>query len=425
VDDRPSATESIPASLVDQLPPELRALAYLDRPERWEGLVDEIDWTLLGGLARYHRLSGHLAGTLAALGTIAAAAGVRSEAEADRMVTRERFQAELLPQLDELCLALLAVGVVPVVLKGASLVLTGATSAGDRPMSDLDILVPRDRARTAQRVLAELGYRTSVPTAARDRAWHRHYQDAPHHHPDKSFGVDLHWHIQYPKHRVPFEVTDLTSTELLLPTGTAVQRLSDQDELTHLCLHFWADREQARPGALGQLWDVAVASDRLDGGGWSAVREEAHRRGHARTLAAILALTDILLDKPAPPQFPEIADFARDEWLRSFAIRRVLAPRPAHIQLFMVTPDVPYTLFRTTTRAVSYLRRGPAFPDGDRTSGPLAWGRHTRHIIRLLARALRHPLDTYAEAMLDRWAHGLDVTASTDASTRDPVAQLP
>ena len=402
--------EATTGPLFDLLPPELATLTTLNQPHLWPALADRVQWHTVVDLARYHKLEGRLATSLEASNGVGAPMALSSEVSERCQRTERRFRNEALPQLEELCASLLAANLRPTLLKGASLILSGLVHAGERPLSDLDVLVHRSQARAAQRVLDELGYRTDASPEIRRRAWNGHYQDAPLSHPDRWLNVDLHWDIQHPRHRAAFDIDTMDRRPLSLPSGSTVDRFTDRDELTHLCLHFWKDREQGRPGALGQLWDIYSATDRMRAADWVDLAEHAHARGHQRTLGAVRAITHLLLGAPVPPGFPAVSEFARDERATSFAIRRVLAPRPEHIQLFMVTPDVAYRPARITARVLAYLRE-PLAGSHDELSGLLATRARARQlafVFRCLARSLSAVADTRAEIMLDHWAHSLD-----------------
>jgi hypothetical protein len=398
------------APLAHVLPPELLVLATLDQPARWCALP-AVEWERVVGIAGYHRLHGRFATALETVDGARSPAQVIDELVARREMAAAHYRTAILPQLEEVCDALVVCGVTPTLLKGASLITSGMIAPGERPVADLDVLVDRGDARRAQAVLADLGYDVSVSQHIRDRAWTHHYQDAPLRHPARAVPIDLHWHIQTPGHRHPFDVAELEHVSLVLPSGLAVQRFSDRDELIHLCLHFWKDRAQGRDGSLGQLWDIATAADRIAPDEWTEVGTSASRLGRGATVAACLALTNLLLGRPVPDGLPNVTSLVTDERLHSFAIRRVLAPRPEHAQLLMVTADVPYTGPRVLTRVLAYLRRGP--DDGADRGGCVSWARHVGYVARLLARAARRWSDTRAEISLDRWAHDLDADQRT------------
>jgi hypothetical protein len=407
VGDAPTAVRWPPLSA--QLPPELVALTVLDRPAALQELADDVDWHVVTGLARHHRLSGQLATALQGhTGAREPLGGLATRLLQERDERRDRYAAEVLPQLDELCHALAVEGIVPTLLKGAALVATGVYSAGERPMADIDMLVDPARVDAASAVLLGLGYRSRAD--ARSRAWARlhHYQDPAWHHPSRALPVEVHWGLQVPTHRLRFDPAALRHIDVAVG-GTVVQCLAPNDQLTHLALHFWHDRSYGLTGALGQLWDVRRCSPDDDDARWSELRHRALLRGHAQVLAAVLACSHLLLGGPLPARFPEVAQVASDERCTSFAIRRVLAPRPRHIQLAMVTPDVRYRPGRVLLRIGSQFSR--PLPVLRATYGEVdPWRlrlRHARAILGLTGRLIGSPIDTRAEFRLDRWAHEL------------------
>ena len=422
-----SEVESGPttAPLFDLLPPELAILTTLNQPHLWPSLAGRVEWQTVVDLASYHRLQGRLASALETAKNVDAPTALVSKLVERRQRAEQRFESQALPQLEELCTALLAADLRPTLLKGASLIVAGLVHAGERPISDLDLLVRRSEARAAQRALDELGYRTEASAEIRRRAWTGHYQDAPLSHPDRWLNLDLHWDIQHPRHRAAFDIDTMERTPLRLPSGPMVDRFTDRDELTHLCLHFWKDREQGRPGALGQLWDIHAAAGRMTAADWGDLAERARDRGHERTLGAVLAIAHLLLGLPTPSSFPAVGELARDERTTSFAIRRVLAPRPEHIQLLMVTPDVAYRPARVTTRVLAYLRQ--PLPDGRDNRSVLtairARASHLTFVLRRLARSLSAFSDTRAEIILDHWAHSLDAAGIVPSSPQQRSAR--
>jgi hypothetical protein len=401
---------SPPRPLADQLPSELRLLTLLDDPVHMRDLEHEVDWPLVTGLARHHRLTGQLATALQdrtsarePLGTVA------TRLVRDQGRHRARYQHEVLPQLDELFRALDSVGVRPTLLKGAALVAMGVYAPGERQMADVDVLVDRTEIDATSTALTGLGYRPRVGTSARAWAREHHYQDPAWHHPVRPLPLEVHWDLQLPSHRLHFDPGSLRRIEIGLPTSTPARVLAPEELLTHLALHFWHDRAYGAEGALGQLWDVRRLSPASADPRWRTVRHRALLRGHARVLAAVLACSHVLLGGPVPVDFPEVGQLVRDQRCASFAIRRVLAQRPRHIQLLMVTPDVAYRPGRLARRVGAQLAKPGPLLSASYGDAP-AWRlrvRHTRAILGLTGQLARSPIDTRAELELDRWAHDL------------------
>jgi hypothetical protein len=396
--------------LYDLLPPELALLTVLDRPEILHTLLGRVDWDRTPGLARYHRLDGRLVAAITLCGNRRAVSSSAWEALADdQRQRRQLFDLEVVPQLEEACSALVSAGIEPVLLKGAALVCSGVVGGGERPMGDLDLLVTRSEVEAATRVLRELGYAARTPEHTRTWARANHYQDPAWYQPERPLGLEVHWDLQPRRHRLWFEPATLEKVDLVLPSGLRVQRLSDRDLLTHLSLHFWADRASGLPGALGQLWDIRAVSPAGGDALWPDLAEAAARRGHAEVLAVVVACSHLLLGGPDPDGFGLVADAVEMEATRSFVIRRVLAPRPTHIQLVMVTGDVEHRPLRMLTRVAAQIRRPSAElrPSYGALPGWRLRLRHMRHLAHLLAELVRSPFESLAELRLDRWAHRL------------------
>jgi hypothetical protein len=395
------------APLSHLMPPEIAVLTALDDEQRVAHIAQDVHGPTTMRVAAHHQLTGRLALAVERSGGAAGALAPFARQLAETLRYNEtRFIAHALPQLRELAQVMLAADIAPTVLKGSALVVAGFVPAGARPMADLDLLVPRADAPAAKRALHAAGYRSGADEETRRWAAVNHYQDAPLRHPRREFPLDLHWHVQHPRHRRPFDPDSLRRVPLQLgDDGPTVLRLHDGDLLAHLCLHFLKDREQGRPGALGQLWDVRDVAIGLDPTSWRDLAEASRHRGHVRSVAAVLGVTHLLLGLPLPTPFPEVGDLVTDQRLHSYAIRRVLAHRPQHLQLLMVTPDVEYRPGRVLARVIGHARRDPS----ENQAGQIRFARlhHAGSVARLALRALPVSADVRSEIALDRWSHGL------------------
>jgi hypothetical protein len=392
------------------LPPELALLTVLDQPALVAELFDRVQRDRVLALSCQHRLSGQLASSLQA--ATVERSFVLDGLEAvlpERDGRQAEFDDAIAPQLEEVCSALLSAGVEPTLLKGAALVCGGWLRAGERPMADLDLLIDRACLDSASHVMYDLGYRTRVSTD--DRRWARlhHYQDPAWYHEDRPVGVEIHWGILEPRHRLAFDPGTLATTEVTLAGGTRVRRLEERDLLTHLCLHFWRDRADGLPGSLGQLWDIRHVAARARAPLWTDLFTIADERGHGEVLDAVLACSFLLLGAPPAETHPRIATTAARELTRSFAIRRVLAPRPEALQLLMVTGDVEYNPLRVVNRVAAQLARPVSQLRASYGDAPQWRLRliHASRLARLIIGLARTPSDTLSDIRLDRWAHRL------------------
>ncbi len=165
-------------------------------------------------------------------------------------------------------------GVPLVALKGAALCRLGLYPAGDRPMSDIDLLVRPAAADAVARLLAELGYHEGTAT---DR--HRVFETrAPEavirfgEHIDNPLKIELHTRIA---ERLPVAETDITALEFPPQAHAGINSYpSIAAAMRHLLLHM-ANNMRARALRFGQMHDVALVAARMDAGDW----EELLRHG--------------------------------------------------------------------------------------------------------------------------------------------------
>lgn len=427
--DRGFPTGRVPA--IDgsaSLRPEVRLLLALDDPQRLAHLASRCDWSVADRLAREQRLTGRL---LRSLDAAAARDAVPPDLAA-AWRARSRHAAatyrDALRQIERLAEALTARAATPCLLKGPVLVLLGCSAPGERPFGDLDLLVPGDRLDQASAAMRELGYHQRID--ARRRQWARltHYHDPRWYHPEERFPVEVHWDIARPHQPLAFAVETLSRVTLHLPSGACLERLDDVDLLGHACMHFWGDRAAGKPNGLGQLWDVADLTERLDDASWAEFWRRAEQRGHTNVLATVLATVRVLLYRPELERFPAIAARAATTELLDFAARRVCARRPAHVQLLSPFDDVHFGVGRLLRQNLpwAYTQQSPlrwwpsvvftrvsaaAFRSG-RALGEIYGVQPSLRLRisflwelgKLLGRGFRQPRSTVAELRIDRWA---------------------
>ncbi len=155
---------------------------------------------------------------------------VHHEYWAENLRRFQRLQ-ELLPWFE-------AIGVPTLVLKGMALSVLHYRNMALRPMSDIDILVPEDRAPEVVTRLQRDGW-TSVyypPSASKGRYLYRHRHAIPLTHPHYG-DLDLHWHALCD---ATFRGADrcFWSDSVPLAVNTIQTRaLNPTDQLIHACVH--------------------------------------------------------------------------------------------------------------------------------------------------------------------------------------------
>jgi hypothetical protein len=134
--------------------------------------------------------------------------------------------------VEDVLRALSGAGVPTIVLKGGALV-DVYEEPGERPVSDLDVLVPLSRATEAAGVLRAVGFRPRSPlTRAALRFTHSCAWDRT-----STIPVDLHWHV-YEECCRPDHDDDLWAAAVPAAIGGAPTCvLAIEDQLVHACVH--------------------------------------------------------------------------------------------------------------------------------------------------------------------------------------------
>ncbi|MEB3416496.1 nucleotidyltransferase family protein [Alteriqipengyuania sp. WL0013] len=247
------------------------------------GALDEREWSALAAMAADHRLgpllhrlhSGSLPASLAAE---CAAAHRRAALSA---MALQRARLALRDVLGER-------GIEPLFLKGSALALHAYAEPALRPMRDLDVLVPPDKAQAAWYALLAAGYEPAEPV--------RHdfaTLAAAHHHlpllvgPD---GVEVELHMRLWSRAddplMPREPEDVFG-KMVGVDGLAFP--SPEHQFAHLVVHaVHVHSLDAGPLVLVDIARLAEAHP-LD---WDAIWAEADRAGWARAAALIVTLAE-------------------------------------------------------------------------------------------------------------------------------------
>jgi hypothetical protein len=187
-----------------------------------------------------------------------------------------------------------AAGIPAIPLKGAGLMLTLYPDPALRVLSDIDLLVPRDRAREAERVLVAAGYAYGDRGLLLESARRFNHEIVFHRREGVSaFVLELHFGLltrfgrslaaqAWPRAR---------------RTTAGVRALAPEDELLFLCGHFMVHLCEPQ---LKWLVDVAelLAAATLD---WPIVVARARSTGLATAVAETTRRAAALLGPPVPP----------------------------------------------------------------------------------------------------------------------------
>ncbi|WP_343623236.1 nucleotidyltransferase family protein [Roseateles puraquae] len=223
---------------------------------------NEFEWRIAMAVSVMHGVSGLLAGRLRWQGPAAWQAFLEEQLEQSRR--REARARGLLRALDtEARLA----GVPLLGLKGSALLALGLYAPGERPMSDVDLLVHPEHQDRADAVIRSTGYLLGI-----DSSRHRAYEPpglglarAFGEHESNPTKIELHVEIQ---ERLPVRQVDITGELMPLRSAAGLQGYASAGALMrHLLLHT-AGNVCNRCVRLIQLHDIAVLGAELDDADW-------------------------------------------------------------------------------------------------------------------------------------------------------------
>jgi hypothetical protein len=218
--------------------------------------------------------------------------GFEVEALAPRFQAARDANARLVAQLPQVLAPLRAAGIPTVLLKGPALLVDGYADPGERPMADLDVLVPLDRAAAAARLLETQGFTADAPlTPTVTRFTHsvsfRHARNV---------AVDLHWHV-FEECCRPDDDEPLWAASVPVTLGGAPTRVpAAEDQLLHACVH--AEKWVRVPGI---RWIAdAVTLIRRGRVRWDRLVAESARRRFVLRMRLQLEYLRAAFDAPIP-----------------------------------------------------------------------------------------------------------------------------
>jgi hypothetical protein len=216
----------------------------------------------------------------------------------------------LLDQLVEASGALNAAGILPVLKKGAAMLLTDPQSIAARMVSDLDLIVARRDIGRAVEVLQGIGYRDMGDGA----------QPATLSRSKDAGAIDLHFRPRGPVRFSGDAIFDRHSRPVQLPGGTAMAILpSATFQILYLTLHdqfhdgdYWRGYVDLR-----HMVDIARLSALPEGVDWEALKAILSTRYARRAFAAQIINASRLMGMPLPRGFGTVrlADLQYRRWL--------------------------------------------------------------------------------------------------------------
>jgi hypothetical protein len=296
---------------------------------------------------------------LARLGALAQQAGVwdgllsapRAHlASAQRLAQRQH--AELRHEVNHVAQALSALGLPVVVLKGAAYVLQDSQAALGRMVSDVDILVPRERMADVESALMMAGW-VSTNRDAYDQRYYRQWMHEipPLRHMGRGTVLDVHHTILPLTARFKPDAALLMAAAEPVRADGSVRALSRADQVLHSAAHLFHEGE-LEMGLRGLIdLDALLQESGVIDGFWESLMARAAVLDLRWPLYQALRYTRQLLGTPVPEQIWRrvVADAAhrpsgwRLRWQDALYAR---ALRPVHPSLSDAwTPAARFLLY--------------------------------------------------------------------------------
>jgi Uncharacterised nucleotidyltransferase len=259
-------------------------------PDAVGGLTSD-QWNALIAAARAERLIGTLAWRIGERPVPDAARRVLDDAHAEA----EREKRQALWEADRAMVALGALDVPVIAMKGTAYVAANLSAGQGRFIGDLDILVPHDALEPVEQELIAAGWEWVKPDPYDDayyRAWMHELPPMIHRERDRM--IDVHHTILPLTARPRPDAAAMIADSVALPSGLRV--LSPEDRVCHAVAHMLADGDLG--GGLRNLWDIRCLlmefKDR------QALRERATLHGLERHLARAERLVEATYGSGAP-----------------------------------------------------------------------------------------------------------------------------
>lgn len=254
---------------------------------------EAIDWPAFLRLARSHRLTPHVARSLAGCGAVPEAAAARLTAMAARAAARSLAAAA---ETDRISAALAGAGIPSLTLKGAAVAVWLYGGPDRRMFVDVDVLVPPADVGAAIAVAGAAGYgpppRLHMVTPAQAPVARKRFfaHDAALFHRDRMVKLELHWRA----------FNDPTFRALETALQGLVRDPGRADRSAVLAAHVLVHGAAHRYHRLGWLMDAAVLAGRLDAGDWDQVVRLAEADGALNAVLLGPYLAHRLFGAPVP-----------------------------------------------------------------------------------------------------------------------------
>lgn len=319
-------------------------------------------------------------------------------------------------KLHEVIRTLSATGIPFILLKGAALLETVYSNPALRPMADIDLMVPEDKADKAQQLVCGLGYHAvgSPEVQERTRREHRHLPTLV---DQYTFAIfEVHSHIVRRDSPLRFDIAGFWGRAREIPiAGVTAKILAPEHQVIHLAVNFLLDRRYRSDGALYQLCDLAETLRHYEAEfDWAFFERQTIGDGLHGPVYCGLSLAKRLLDAPVPQ---DILERLRPLDFNSSLEDLLLARRVMNTGRALASELVParsdYSFFRLVQGLVrrivpsrTYLSE--RYGDAAIAKHPAkSYLRRWAEAIELSTRYLRNPVEVWREIQVDRCIHFL------------------
>ncbi|WP_271439836.1 nucleotidyltransferase domain-containing protein [Pontixanthobacter luteolus] len=271
-----------------------KLLRLLGRTEHQRNLIIENDqeWSDLLALASEHRLMPRLHARLER-GEIALSPPDEHrerlrQAHRESALLNLAYRTELFAAVE----ALAAAGMQPVSLKGAWLAWYAYPSAAERPLRDIDLLLPAEQALPAFELLRARGFRQTEASASAPAEMIGHAKHLPPLTSPTGVEFEIHMHAWEPEGAVEWPMPPLIDNRIIAnarPGGAGDPCLypKPQHMLAHLCIHaVYSHRFDVGPLVLSDI-DALIHREQID---WASFWRDAHDGGWHRGAALVMRL---------------------------------------------------------------------------------------------------------------------------------------
>ena len=231
-----------------------------------------------------------------------------------RLLARRQHE-ELLHETQQLLRVFGQAGLPLVLLKGAAYVLQGLRVGEGRMVSDIDILVPRERLAEVESALMLSGW-VSTNTNAYDQRYYRTWMHElpPMRHLRRGTVLDVHHALVPLSGRLRADPSAMLGDIRPIPGHPGVHALAPVDMVLHSAAHLYAEGE-LELGCRGLLdIELLVGEFGQDPAFWPALTARATALHWERPLAQALVYLDELLSTPLPPEARDWAARAHRRW---------------------------------------------------------------------------------------------------------------